>query len=363
MVYDLGACGMAVHAGAVRVRCGMKKKMLKIFVSVFVIVVLCAAFAGCERGGDTSRFAIEEAEFVTTYDVVTMTREISEKHPDRTSGSEAETTQGGGDYDVLAAGGAGGYAQNDYIFLNEYVAPKMSAMGYLGGIEQFRFTDVYDGSKLKDGFNGVWTKAAAGESKGEIWIVAAYDNSVGITVSNVDLTTGQVSQSELGGEGTYGSATSVAAALAIAERLAESKTRYDLTFAFVGCSQFGNEGIKEMLTEHGTPELIVNLNRLGGGTYNYIYSAEVETDFNDAFYAAANAVGGGTFKPVPGNTHAVAATMIDGQPNDYTHIGMARGSRRCPSSRSIGAATPTRSTPRSTARRTSTTQAATPTRT
>ena len=117
----------------------MKKKMLKIFVSVFVIVVLCAAFAGCERGGDTSRFAIEKAEFVTTYDVVTMTREISEKHPDRTSGSEAETTQGGGDYDVLAAGGAGGYAQNDYIFLNEYVAPKMNAMGYLGGIEQFRF--------------------------------------------------------------------------------------------------------------------------------------------------------------------------------------------------------------------------------
>ena len=77
-----------------------------------------------------------------------------------------------------------------------------------------------------------------------------------------------------------------------------------------------------MLTEHETPELIVNLNRLGGGTYNYIYSAEVETDFNDAFYAAANAVGGGTFRPVPGNTHAVAATMIDGQPNDYTHIGM-----------------------------------------
>ena len=322
MVYDLGACGMAVHAGAVRVRCGMKKKMLKIFVSVFVIVVLCAAFAGCERGGDTSRFAIEKVEFDTTYDVVTMTREISEKHPDRTSGSEAETTQGGGDYDVLAAGGAGGYAQNDYIFLNEYVAPKMNAMGYLGGIEQFRFTDVYDSYKLKDGFNGVWTKAAAGESKGEIWIVAAYDNSVGITVSNVDLTTGQVSQTELGGEGTYASAASVAAALAIADSLAESKTQYDLTFAFVGCSQFGNEGIKEMLTEHETPELIVNLNRLGGGTYNYIYSAEVETDFNDAFYAAANAVGGGTFKPVPGNTHAVAATMIDGQPNDYTHIGM-----------------------------------------
>lgn len=303
-------------------RCGMKKRTLKIFTSVFVIVALCAVFAGCERGGDTSRFAIEEAEFVTTYDVVTMTREISEKHPDRTSGSEAEMTQGGGDYDVLAAGDAGGYAQNDYIFLKEYVAPKMNAMGYLGGIEQFRFTDVYDSYKLKDGFNGVWTKAAAGESKGEIWIVAAYDNSVGITASNVDLTTGQVSQSELGGEGTYGSATSVAAAISIADMLAESKTQYDLTFAFVGCSQFGNEGIKEMLTEHETPELIVNLNRLGGGTYNYIYSAEVETDFNDAFYAAANAVGGGTFRPVPGNTHAVAATMIDGQPNDYTHIGM-----------------------------------------
>ena len=218
----------------------MKKRMLKIFASVFVIVVLCAVFAGCERGGDTSRYAIEKAEFVTTYDVVTMTREISEKYPDRTSGSEAETTQGGGDYDVLAAGGTGGYAQNDYIFLNEYVAPKMSAMGYLGGIEQFRFTDVYDGSKLKDGFNGVWTKAAAGKSKGEIRIVAAYDNSVGITVSNVDLTTGQVSQTELGGEGTYASATSVAAALAIADRLAEAETQYDLTFAFVGCSQFGN---------------------------------------------------------------------------------------------------------------------------
>ena len=303
----------------------MKKKMLKIFVSVFVIVVLCAAFTGCERGGDTSRFAIEKAEFVTTYDVVTMTKEISERYPNRTSGSEAEASQGGGDYDILASSGAGGYAQNDYIFLNEYVAPKMAAMGYLGGIEQVRFTDVYDGSKLKDGFNGVWTKAAAGESKGEIWIVAAYDNSVGIAVSNVDLTTGQVSTSKLGGEGTYGSATSVAAALAIADRLAESKTQYDLTFAFVGCSQFDNEGIRTLLSEREEPLLVVNLNRLGGGTYNYIYSAEVETDFNDAFYAAANTVGGGTFKPVPGNTHAVAATIIEDQPNDYTHIGMYGG--------------------------------------
>ena len=295
------------------------KRFFGIFVSVLIIVAL---FVGCERGGDLSRYTIEEVAFDTTYDVVSMTKEISERYPNRTSGSEAEASQGGGDYDVLAAGGEGGYAQNDYIFLNEYVAPKMSAMGYLGGIEQFRFTDVYDGSKLKDGFNGVWTKAAAGESKGEIWIVAAYDNSVGITVSNVDLTTGQVSQSELGGEGTYGSATSVAAALAIADRLAEAETQYDLTFAFVGCSQFDNEGIREMLAEHGKPDLVVNLNRLGGGTYNYIYSVEVETDFNDAFYAAANTVGGGTFKPVPGNTHAVAATMIDGQPNDYTHIGM-----------------------------------------
>ena len=299
------------------------KRFFGIFVSVLIIVALSVVFVGCERGGDTSRFAIEEVEFDTTYDVVTMTKEISERYPNRTSGSEAEASQGGGDYDILASSGASGYAQNDYYFLNKYVAPKMAAMGYLGCIiEEFRFTDTYDGSKLKDGFNGVWTKAAAGESKGEIWIVAAYDNSVGITASNVDLTTGQVSQSELGGEGTYASATSVAAAIAIADRLAESKTQYDLTFAFVGCSQFGNEGIKEMLTEHETPELIVNLNRLGGGTYNYIYSAEVETDFNDAFYAAANAVGGGTFRPVPGNTHAVAATMIDGQPNDYTHIGM-----------------------------------------
>ncbi|HIU97348.1 MAG TPA: hypothetical protein IAB15_02535 [Candidatus Ornithoclostridium faecigallinarum] len=298
------------------------KRFFGIFVSVLIIVALCVVFVGCERGGDLSRYTIEEVAFDTTYDVVSMTKEISERYPNRTSGSEAEASQGGGDYDVLAAGGEGGYAQNDYIFLNEYVAPKMSAMGYLGGIEQFRFTDVYDGSKLKDGFNGVWTKAAAGESKGEIWIVAAYDNSVGITVSNVDLTTGQVSQSELGGEGTYGSATSVAAALAIADRLAEAETQYDLTFAFVGCSQFDNEGIREMLAEHGKPDLVVNLNRLGGGTYNYIYSVEVETDFNDAFYAAANTVGGGTFKPVPGNTHAVAATMIDGQPNDYTHIGM-----------------------------------------
>ena len=61
----------------------MKEKMLKIFVSVFVIVVLSAAFAGCERGGDTSRFAIGEGEFDTTYDVVTRTGEISEKHTDR----------------------------------------------------------------------------------------------------------------------------------------------------------------------------------------------------------------------------------------------------------------------------------------
>ena len=301
------------------------KRFFGIFVSVLIIVALSVVFVGCERGGDLSRYTIEEVAFDTTCDVVSMTKEISERYPNRTSGSEAETTQGGGDYDVLAAGGEGGYAQNDYIFLNEYVAPKMSAMGYLGGIEQFRFTDVYDGSKLKDGFNGVWEKAAAGESKGEIWIVAAYDNSVGIPVSNVDLTTGQVSTSQLGGEGTYGSATSVAAALAIADRLAEAETQYDLTFAFVGCSQFDNEGIREMLAEHGKPDLVVNLNRLGGGTYNYIYSAEVETDFNDAFYAAANAVGGGTFKPVPGNTHAVAATIIENQPNDYTHIGMYGG--------------------------------------
>ena len=301
------------------------KRFFGIFVSVLIIVALSVVFVGCERGGNLSRYTIEKVEFDTTYDVVTMTREISEKHPDRTSGSEAETTQGGGDYDVLAAGGAGGYAQNDYIFLNEYVAPKMSAMGYLGGIEQFRFTDVYDSYKLKDGFNGVWTKAAAGESKGEIWIVAAYDNSVGITASNVDLTTGQVSQSELGGEGTYASATSVAAALAIADRLEEAETQYDIVFAFVGCSQFDNEGIRTLLSEREEPLLVVNLNRLGGGTYNYIYSAEVETDFNDAFYAAANMVGGGTFKPVPGNTHAVAATIIEDQPNDYTHIGMYGG--------------------------------------
>ena len=99
--------------------------------SVLIIVALSVVFVGCERGGNLSRYTIEEVAFDTTYDVVTMTREISARYPNRTSGSEAEASQGGGDYDILASSDAGGYAQNDYIFLNEYVAPKMAVMGYL----------------------------------------------------------------------------------------------------------------------------------------------------------------------------------------------------------------------------------------
>ena len=114
------------------------KRFFGIFVSVLIIAILGVVFVGCERGGDLSRYTIEEVAFDTTYDVVTMTKEISERYPNRTSGSEAETSQGGGDYDILASSGASGYAQNDYNFLNSYVAPKMNAMGYLGGIEQFR---------------------------------------------------------------------------------------------------------------------------------------------------------------------------------------------------------------------------------
>ena len=300
----------------------MKNKMVKIFVSVFAIVTLCFLFAGCERGGDTSRYAIEAIEFETSLDVVKMTEEISEEYPVRTSGSVSEKQPGGGEYEETISVASASTIANDRIFLDEYIGKKMGEMGYSGKIEEFEFNDVYDQSRLKKGYNGVWTRVAESESKGTIWIVAAYDNSAGIPVSDIDLSTGQVSSVLLGGEGAYGSATSVATALAIADRLKGAETQYDIVFAFVGCSQFSNNGIRELLADHDAPDLVVNLNRLGGGTYNYIYSAEVETDFNDAFYAAANSVGGDTFRPVPGNTHAVAATMIENQPNDYTHIGM-----------------------------------------
>lgn len=294
----------------------MGKRILKILASVLTIAILCTVFAACERGGDTSRFQIEESDFVESSDVVAMTRKICEDYAVRTSGSVNSTT---------------GLA-NDYTFLNIYVGGKMREFGYAAlsedgqdaRLETFRFTDIYDQSKLKTGYNAVWEKRVADgtQSKGEIWIVAAYDNSAGITVSDMDMTTGNVTSALLGGEGAYGSATSVATALAIADRLAEKQLEYDVVFAFVGCSQFSNEGIREMLANHDAPDLVINLNRLGGGTYNYIYSAETKTDFNDAFYAAAYKVGGDTFAPVPGNTHAIDATIAEGQPNDYTHIGM-----------------------------------------
>ncbi len=295
----------------------MKRRMAKILVSVLAICILCVAFSAC---GEAKSYQIEEAEFARSVDVVALTQEICESYPVRTAGYFADPNA----TTILQAA--------DYVFLTQFVNEQMVKLGYaaLSGedaaseacFQFFKFTDPYSGNTLKDGVNGIWTKPASGESKGDIWVIAAYDNSAGISVTDVDLSTGQMSSSRLGGEGAYGSATSVATAIAIADMLKDVELDYTVRFAFIDCSQYSNEGIRELCAAYDAPALAINLNRLGGGTYNYIYSAEVRTDFNDAFYSAANKVGGGTFAPVPADKHIVKAVLLDEQPNDYTHIGM-----------------------------------------
>lgn len=287
----------------------MKKKNILLFiVSVSVICVLCFSLASC--GGESKTYSVQPSGLTPTSGWTTdaLTEEICDSYPDRTSGTG-----------------------NDLAFLSDYVNLKMRAFGYpaLSDAEgseaylsSYRFTDTYDQQRLKDGYNALWRKSASGESKGTIWLVAAYDNSAGINVTNMDLNTGTATSGLLGGEGAYGSATSVAVLLALADRLYGAELSYDVIFLFTGCSQFANEGILDALADESAPSLVVNFNRLGGGDANYIYSAEVRTDFNDAFYSAAEAVGGDTFRRIPSDKNIVRAQLYEDQPNDYTHIGM-----------------------------------------
>lgn len=314
----------------------MKKRILTICIAILT-VSMCVFFAACSSGGD---YGIKETSLKEGGEsAAALVKEICAEHPDRTMGTG-----------------------NDYAFLG-YVAEKMTSYGYpdagieeesqpslpgteggsqgettLAGtsadgvagtasvkVQEFAFKNYYT-SKNEKGYNLVYEIPAAQPAQGHVLLLAAYDNCASLTVSDTDLSTGQITSVNVGGEGAYSTASGVAVLLRIAYELAGKNLPYDLTIAFVDCSENEWDGSRELIGEYsfGKDEKFVCLNfgKLGAGDYTYLYSDEVSQPYNDYFYSVVDKTDDGVFASVPLNKQTADVKFIEAQKVPYSHFAM-----------------------------------------
>ncbi len=307
----------------------MKKRILTICIAILT-VALCFLCAACSSGAD---YAVKETSLreggKSASEIV---KEICAQYPERTMGNG-----------------------NDYRFLG-YLAGEMTSYGYpvadfpdsgeeengeggsQGGVilsatsdnatvevKSFTFKNMYTNS-TETGYNLVYRVPAAEESEDEVLLLASYDNCAGIEVSSQDLSTGKITTGKIGGEGAYSNATGVAVLLRVAYELADRDLPYNLTIAFVDCSENGWEGAEEIAKTFDGKSgnfICLNFNKLGLGDYTYVYSDEVAQDYNDYFYSVIKKTDdGGVFADIPLNKQIAEVRFIDAQKTEYSHFAM-----------------------------------------
>lgn len=185
-------------------------------------------------------------------------------------------------------------------------------------IAEFKFT-LIDSEKKETtatGYNVSATKRVA-NSKGEIIIGTYYDNCYGAKVGEQVFTA----------DGSYESGASVAALLALAEEITKiNNLAYDITVVFFGGGSMGHIGADKYSAQidearRSNIKMMINFSQIVGGENTYMYSRDFATDYNNFFYAIADA-NSATVKKVPAKKNIANATYGDNKPQNYTHIGM-----------------------------------------
>lgn len=302
----------------------MKKKIFTICIAIITVFV-CVFMAACtaRESFEVKETSLREGGKSTAQ----LVKEICEKYPDRTMGTG-----------------------NDNAFLS-FISSEMASYGYPSAnfddgeegsqgsvplaasafqatveINEFRFENYYS-KAIEKGYNLVYRIPASTETTDNVLLLAAYDNCTSLKVSSTDMGTGQTSASAIGGEGAYSSATGVATLLRVAYELADKELPYNLTIAFVDCSENAWEGATEVATKYFVNKegnfICLNFSRLGGGDYTYIYSDENSQPYNDYFYSVADKTDkNGVFKDIPFNKQIADVKFIEEQKTEYSHYAM-----------------------------------------
>lgn len=302
----------------------MKKKILMTCIAILTVFI-CIFCAACTARGN---FEVKETSLREGgKSAATIVKEICEKYPDRTMGT-------GKDYEFLS------YLVNE---MKSYGYPDVAleggeTEGGSGSVElsatssnvtaevtEFTFKNYYTNATEK-GYNLVYRIPAATETANEVLLLASYDNCAGIELSSQDMTTGQVTTGKIGGEGAYSNATGVAVLLRIAYELADKDLPYNLTIAFVDCSENAWDGAEQVAkTFDGKQDsfICLNFNKLGVGDHTYVYSDEESQAYNDYFYSVIDKTDdGGVFKDMPLNKQTADVKFIDAQKTEYSHYAM-----------------------------------------
>lgn len=302
----------------------MKKRFFTVCIAILTVMV-CIFAAGCTSA---ESFDVKETSLRSDgKSAAVLMKEICEEYPERTMGSgkdykfltfiNEEMTSYGYPSVALADGGEGGEGGAVELATGSTAAT--------AEVKQFSFKNAYTNATEK-GYNLIYTVPAAEKTDDNVLLLAAYDNCAGLEISTTDLTTGQTSKDKIEGQGAYANASGVAVLLRIAYELAGEKLPYNLTIAFVDCSENAWEGAEEVAkTFAGTKGrfICLNFNKLGGGDHTYVYSDESEQAYNDYFYSVVEKTDkDGVFAEIPFNKQIAEVKFLDGQKTDYSHYAM-----------------------------------------
>jgi len=207
------------------------------------------------------------------------------------------------------------YLQNELLKLNKF--KPVTNQSTINGIEKFEFQSKFDG-KMYASQNVVFKRESIVETNKKILLTAHYDTSF------VD--DGETKYSDFKGkvkEGINDNAASVALLLTLVKNLDKMPLDfgYDIEVVFFGASSNNYDGSK--FYEKGLSDkdaenilLVVNLERIAVGEYNYLYVNEFES--LQGKYLEERLYG---FKKLKNqNTLDFDVSSLNGL--DYTHVGL-----------------------------------------
>lgn len=160
--------------------------------------------------------------------------------------------------------------------------------------------------------NVIATLPTSGDSLGKVLIMTHYDNLWGS-----DLIAGSKSH------GVYSDGISVAAVIRAADLAKQANNfPFDLEFVFFGAGEPGNYGSANYLSEMSVSDtesvlLAVDLDRIGGGDYDYLFCDDVATGHESYLRAAAQSQNI-SFQSAPQDKQAI---VLSGYGPAYAHAG------------------------------------------
>ena len=206
------------------------------------------------------------------------------------------------------------YLKNKLSGLNNFIA--VNNQSTHDGIERFEFQSIYDGN-MYTSQNVIFKRESLIETNRKIILCAHYDTSF------IEKEDAKYSDFKSTSEGINDNASSVATLLALVKNLDKMDLDYgfDVEVVFFGASTNNYDGAKYYMRGQSELDandtlLVINLDKIAIGNYNYIYVNEFETKQEkfvlDLLYG---------FKKLKNENHL---DFNQSSPNglNYTHIGL-----------------------------------------